>query len=408
MGHSNEAVVSKDNVTLGALSPRLFRMGILAGIVGLGGAAALGIRAADHGERLMHTYLVSFMFCMSLALGGLFFTILQHLTRAGWSASVRRIAELLAGTLPVMAVLALPIVVPMLMGNAGLYEWVDHSLVEHDHLLHKKAAYLNVPFFVVRFALFFAIWTVLSRFFLRRSTAQDTSGDPVHTVRMQSASPVAMLLFGISITFFSFDFMMTLSPRWFSTMFGVYYFGGTLMSMFAIMSLIAMGLQRSGRLVHSVSQEHYHDLGKLLFAFVFFWGYIAFSQFMLIWYANVPEETEWYLHRMQGPWAYVSLLLLFGHFVIPFLGLISRHVKRNRKGLAFWAVYLLVMHWVDLYWLVMPSFDEHHTPFGLMDICCFIGLAGLLMATWAYLARRRPLIALKDPRMNEALAFENV
>jgi hypothetical protein len=179
------------------------------------------------------------------------------------------------------------------------------------------------------------------------------------------------------------------------------------MGMFATLIVTTMGLQWIGRIKESVNVEHFHDLGKFMFAFVFFWGYIGFSQFMLIWYANLPEETEWYQPRMHGAWIPVSLVILFGHFVIPFLGLISRHVKRNRRALAFWAVYLLAMQWIDLYWIIMPSLDEATPLFGLPEVACFVGLLGLYVACFAYLARSRSLIPLKDPHLGESLAFQN-
>jgi hypothetical protein len=182
---------------------------------------------------------------------------------------------------------------------------------------------------------------------------------------------------------------------------------------FAAIILFAMALQIFGRLKTSITIEHYHDLGKLLFAFVIFWGYIAFSQYLLIWYANIPEETNWYLIRQTGPWVWVSLALLFGNLLIPFCGLLSRHAKRHKWSLAFWSVWLLAMHWLDLYWLIMPSLSvrtgTHATtlPFGPVDVCLFLGIGGIYVAGIIHVAGKHPLLPLADPRLEESLAFEN-
>ena len=216
-----------------------------------------------------------------------------------------------------------------------------------------------------------------------------------------------MACFVLSLTFFAVDFLMSLEPKFISTMFGVYYFAGCAMSFFATTAVLSRFMQASGRLKHSINTEHYHDVGKFMFGFVFFWGYIAFSQYMLIWYANIPEETEWFQQRQTGGWLYFSLLLLFGHFVLPFAGLLSRHVKRNLVALTSWAIFLLGMEWVDLYWLIMPSASEAGPPLSLMDLTCWVGMAGVFVAHFGFMARGKRLVPVQDPRIAESLAFEN-
>jgi hypothetical protein len=201
---------------------------------------------------------------------------------------------------------------------------------------------------------------------------------------------------------------MSLDPMWFSTIFGVYYFAGCVLSAHAVLILVLMWLQGNKRLVRAITTEHFHDIAKMMFAFVIFWAYIAFSQFMLIWYANLPEETAWYRHRVEGPWWYVAWALVLGHFALPFLGLMSRHVKRNRRALAFWAIWLLVLHWVDLYWLVMPNFSAGHLPLHVLDLTCTVGLLCLFVAAAAYKARNVNLVPTRDPRLAQSLAFENL
>ncbi len=377
------------------------------------GAVALGIafalsRLDENGLRYFyHAYLVSFTFYLSISLGALFFVMLQHATRAAWSVTVRRLAEIVSANIVYLAVLFLPILLPMFFGESRLYEWVDAEVMAEHEVLAHKSPYLNVPFFSVRCAIYFIVWIGMAFYFRRQSLAQDTSGDPALTVRMERFSPVALLLFAASVTFASFDWLMSLEPAWFSTIFGLYFYSGTVVAFLAVVILFALALNRSNCLVSIITVEHYHDLGKLLFAFVVFWGYIAFSQYMLIWYANIPEETVWYLARQDGPWAGVSIVLLFGHLLIPLLGLVSRSAKRKTAILAFWALWMLVFHWIDIYWLVMPSLDAEQLPGGLVDVCCLVGLGGLYLAGTLHLAGDRPLVPLKDPRLGDSLAFEN-
>ena len=200
---------------------------------------------------------------------------------------------------------------------------------------------------------------------------------------------------------------MSLEPMWFSTIFGLYFFAGSVVGFLALLILFAIVVQQGGLIRHSITIEHYHDLGKLLLAFVVFWGYMAFSQYMLIWYANIPEESVWYLVRQTGPWKWITVGLLFGNLLIPFVCLLPREVKRRKILLGACAVWLLGVHWIDLYWLVLPTFAPDHLPFGAIDICCIVALACLFAAGTLRIARGRNLIPVRDPRLNESLAFEN-
>ena len=267
-------------------------------------ALVFGFMRGDTLHYFLHAYLVSFCFYLSISLGALFFVALQHASRAGWSVAVRRVAEIMAANTLVMAVLFLPILLPLLFGNTALYQWLDPAVVAADHVLAGKSAYLNLPFFVVRAVAFFAVWGGLVWYFWRRSLEQDDSGDANLTLRMERVSYPALLLFAVTITFAAFDWIMSLTPHWYSTIFGVYYFAGAVVGFLAAVILALITLQKTGHLTSTITLEHYHELGKLLFAFIVFWGYIAFSQYMLIWYANIPEETVWYLPRQQGPVAH--------------------------------------------------------------------------------------------------------
>ena len=249
--------------------------------------------------------------------------------------------------------------------------------------------------------------TGLARFFYRTSVKQDSTHDPALTRRMEVVSAPGMVLFALSLNFAAFDLLMSLDPHWFSTIYGVYYFACSVLLFFAVMPKILVWLQAQGLMKNAVTIEHYHDIGKFMFAFTVFWAYIAFSQYMLIWYGNIPEETEWFLKRQTGGWTAISLTLLFGHFVLPFLMLISRHVKRRPVLLAVIGVYVAVMCWIDMYWLVIPEFSPGVARFGLLDILVYLGIAGIYSAVIAWRLGRTSLIPEGDPRLQESLAFEN-
>jgi hypothetical protein len=330
-----------------------------------------------------------------------------------------------------------PIVLLVLMGKgAALYHWADATVYEagsehFDAVLTKKQFFFNPIFWTLRAVFYFAVWAVAARMLFGQSVAQDVSGDLAHTHRMQKFSPLCMVLYVLTQTLAVVDWVMSLEPHWFSTMYGVYFFVASLGGFFSLISISMWLLQRSGRLREVITPEHYQDIGKLLFGFgVMFWGYIAFSQYMLVWYGNIPEETGWYITRQLGGWRKVSLLLLFGHLCVPFVLLISRHPKRIKGVLAIMAVWLLCMHYVDVYWLVMPrtpadllaqapTYDQlvdtvrqSGADLGfhphLLDLTTLIGLASVTVALTARRLRNCDLIPTQDPRLAESLAFENI
>ncbi len=299
-----------------------------------------------------------------------------------------------------MAVLAIPLV----LGMRHLYPWTNLEPVAHDPLLQGKQPYLNVPFFVIRLAVYFIVWVGLCPVVSPPLAGAGPQRRVRLTARMQRASAPSLVVFALTISFAAFDLLMSLDPHWYSTMFGVYYFSGSVVGFFALLPVITILLQRSGRLANAITPEHYHDMGKLVFAFTVFWAYIAFSQFMLIWYANIPEETGWMIRRTTGGWAGVSWLLLFGHFVVPFFVLLSRFVKRRRRLLILPAIWVLAMHWVDIYWLVMPEAQMGQTRATLrpVDLTCLIGMGGL------YVGLSRALVARPVARSGEGPAAGRV
>ncbi len=372
------------------------------GLIALGASFAIG--GGLHGKQVAFSYLTGFVYWLTIALGGLFFVLLHYLARSGWSVVVRRLAEHVMGTLPLFAVLFIPVI----FGMHSLYHWTHEDAVAADELLQHKTPYLNTGFFLARAAIYFVAWTLLAVFFWRQSTRQDSNGEIGTTKRLQTLSAPAMVLFGITLTFAAFDWLMSLEPHWFSTIFGVYVFAGCVVSIFALLILLVLRLKSAGALTQVVTWEHFHDMGKLLFGFVVFWAYIGFSQFMLIWYANIPEETFWFELRWEEPgWRWASIFLAVGHFVVPFFFLISQPVKRNGLAMTIGAVWMLFMHYVDIYWLVMPTLHHEHFQLSILDFTCWLGVGGLFFAALGFLMQRGALVPLRDPRLAESLAFEN-
>lgn len=373
-------------------------------------------------------YINAFMFALALGLGGLGFTIIQHLVRANWSIVVRRIAEHAMFTLPFIALAGLPLV----FGPAGLavFEWMNVEEVLHDPMLKAKAAYLNASAFKARYLFYVALWFVVCGLLWKWSQDQDKAkkAEEIEALsyKMRFTAPIALLVFAGSLTFGAFDFMMSLDPHWFSTIFGVYYFAGIMLSFHSFLVIMVFLLQRSGMLKDVVTPEHYHDLGKFMFGFTVFWTYIGFSQYFLIWYANVPEETHWFQYRAHGDWLSLSLLVVFGRFVIPFFLLLPRGVKRNPNTLIYLACWILFMEFVDMAWLTQPPFAHHaaahaeaagavevaeyfhhHITITFADVGFLIGFVGLFLALFGYSFTRSKLVPINDPRLEDSLNHEN-
>jgi hypothetical protein len=397
--------LAPERVALPAGHP-LARLTPVAAAVGLLALVATFALGGGDGHQLHASYLVAFLYWWTVALGGLFFVLSQYASRAGWSVAVRRLAEHTAGTLPLFAVLFIPVA-----AGIELFHWSHADATVHDELLAGKAAYLNPGFFYVRAAAYLAVWAFLGWWFRRRSLQQDVSRDPRTTKLLQSASAPALVVFAVTLTFASFDWIMSLDPHWYSTIFGVYVFSGSTVAILALVTILAVACESWGQeppLEGLVTAEHYHDLGKLLFGFVVFWAYIAFSQFMLIWYGNIPEETAWYAERLHGTWRGATLALALGHFVLPFFYLIFRRVKRRRSTLVAGCVWLLAVHYLDLYWLAMPAIHPEGFAPSLLDLTAFVGVGGLFLAAVGWLARKPALLPVGDPRLPESLSFENM
>jgi hypothetical protein len=380
------------------------------------------------GKHFLHSYLVGYMGVLGVCLGGLVFVLIQHITRAGWSVVVRRVAENLAAALPVMALLF----VPILLGMDTLYgHWTNADPA--DGVLAGKSSWLNPGFFYGRAAAYFAIWIAMALYFRAKSIEQDETGDPAISLRLSRLAAPGLLVFALTITFAAFDWVMALDPHWFSTIFGVAFFAGAYMAFYAWMVVFLRWLGSQGYLSDAVSTEHYHDLGKLLFTFMIFWTYTNFSQYMLIWYANLPEETHWFLVRANNGWATIGRALILGHFFFPFAFLMSRHVKRNKWALVFGSACMLVIHCIDMQFLILPGSEHHGAAHGgeavrettheaavatsdvamylhqidWADFGCFLGLLAIVTGVVIFNIRRTTLLPQRDPRLAESLHFLN-
>lgn len=359
-------------------------------------------------SRAIFSYLYAFIVTLTLGLGSMAFVLIQHVTRAGWSVVVRRIPESVIALMPLFILLFLPIAI----FSHDIFPWTHADHI--DAVLEKKVGYLNVEFFLMRSFGYLLMWSVIGVWFYRVSLAQDVGGKFQLTKNMQAVSAPAIIIFGLTLTFAAFDWVMSLQPHWYSTIFGVYFFAGSLLFGLSFMTLMCMLLQRAGLLKGVITSEHYHDLGKLLFGFTIFWAYIAFSQFMLYWYGNVPEEIEFYTHRMHNGWDKISWALPVIHFFLPFFGLMSRALKRVRLILTINCLWVIAVHFIDLYWLIIPGYhdpsvEEGPTPLQvtLSDTLVLVGMLALVFGCFLFVLCRRKIVALGDPRLKEALAFEN-
>lgn len=389
------------NITLrGFLAERFPAVAYLVGAVGVALSVLSYIQNSHH---FFYAYLVAYCFYLAITLGSMFFVIIQHLSRAGWSVVVRRIPELIMNNIALMALFFVPII----FGMHDLYHWTDVAHVQHDPILLGKSGYLNQPFFLVRAVVFFALWAWLANKFFKKSVEQDLTSDKFITLNLQKASTYAVLIYALTQTFAIIDWVMSITPHWYSTMFGVYFFAVSMVVALAFITFIFMLLRRSGFLTDIVTVEHYHDLGKLLYGFNIFWTYIAFSQYFLIWYANIPEETVWFMEHFNGSWNTVAIVLALGHFVVPFLGFMSRHAKRNLAVHFGFLIWMFVMTYVDLYWIIMPAIDKAGISFSLMHLAPFVGIGGFYIGALFNRMKKHALIPEQDPRLEESLSFEN-
>jgi hypothetical protein len=394
MGHS---------VSVEKVEPKKFELPgngkvVLLAMMGLGVAGLAAGFVVDK-ERVWHAYLTSYFYFASLAIGGLFFTAIQHAVRAGWSVNIRRISESMVAFMPIVAGGGLV----LLAAGSDLYLWLDKEVVAKDAILSGKEGYLNLGFWAVRMVMYAGLWLFFGKTIVDYSVAQDKDGDEKWTHRLVPFSVAFLLVFALSYSLFSVDLLMSLEPHWFSTIFGVYCFAGLFQSTLAFMILMILFCRSQGWVTGLMTMEHVHDVAKFLKGFTVFWAYIAFSQFMLIWYANLPEETVFYLHRSHGGWMYISLSLLVFKFVVPFVALLPRWAKRTPRHLVMVCSLVLIMQYVDIYWMVYPNYTHDFVAFSWMEVLTFIGFAGAFLFMVSRWLGKHNLVPIKDPRIHESL-----
>ncbi|HEY6232341.1 MAG TPA: hypothetical protein VIW64_13860 [Pyrinomonadaceae bacterium] len=344
-------------------------------------------------RQFFHSYLFGFTFWTGISVGSLALLMLQHLTGGGWGLVIRRVLEAATRTLPLVAILF----VPILLGAHSLYSWTDAQVLAEHPVLLEKSKYLNLSFFTVRAAIYFAIWLTFMFFLNRWSLLQDRTADRRLVKRMRMLSGPGMVLFVFTVTFASIDWFMSLDPLWSSTIYGFIFVAAWAMSALAFTIAVMAWLSREEPMNKVVAQLHFHDLGKLLLALVMLWAYFAFSQFLIIWSGNLPEEIGWYLPRTRGAWGAIALAVVILHFAFPFLFLLSRSLKRNASKLVIVAVLILVMRLVDLLWMIAPTFTGEHFHLSWMDFVAPLAVGGLWLALFARELGRRALIPINDP-----------
>jgi hypothetical protein len=363
--------------------------------IGVGAAAILVCALAGFGNptQLLRSYLVAYIFWVGGALGCLALLMIQHVTGGAWGVAIRRLLESGARTLPMMALLFVPIA----LGLGRLYEWAEPERVAHDPLLQHKAFYLNVPFFLGRTVFYFVAWTLVVRALSRWSWRQDESFDPKPSERLELISRGGLVLLGLTMTFAAVDWAMSLEPHWFSTIYGVIFMGGNALTAFALVIPVAALLSAHPPLKGLISNDQLSDLGKLLLAFVMLWAYFSLSQFLITWSGNLPEEITWYLARTRGGWQWVALVIIAFHFALPFVLLLSRRLKRRASSIAVVALCLVVMRFIDVFWMITPAWDPSRITVHLLDLAAVLALGGVWVWLFIRQLEGRPLLPLRDP-----------
>jgi hypothetical protein len=370
--------------------------GLLAGVIG----AFLNV------DQFLRSWLIGFLFCLGLSMGALGLLMLQYMSGGQWGLVTRRICEAATRNLPFVALLF----IPLLFGLPRLYPWAVPGAAQTDHVIQMKSLYLNVPFFIIRAIVFFAVWTLGSWLLNSWSAAQDRGEVAVHpadTRRFSAISAPGLVIYVVTMSFAAIDWIMSLDPHWYSTIFGFILVAGQGLAGFALVIAVLSALSDVEPLATYLSARlHFLDLGKLLLAFVMLWAYFSFSQLLIIWSGNLPEEIPFYYVRFHGGWQYVSALILVGHFTLPFILLLSRDLKRRPNLLAQVAIGILFMRVVDLVWLVEPMFKHDGFPIHWMDVALPVGLTGVWVFLFARNLRSRPLLPLNDPFFKEAFAHD--
>lgn len=381
---------------VGRFQQRAMMVGILFGLASLSGAFV-------NIEQFFRAYLIGFVFWIGITLGCLGLLMLQYLTSGAWGTVIRRVLEAGTRTLPLMIILFVPLAV---FGLTHIYQWVHPDLIKDEaarKIIEQKHLYLNTSFFWVRAGIYFLVWGGLVWFLNKWSRENDRTADSKYLSWLTKLSGPGIVFFVFMVSFASFDWVMSLDAEWFSTIFGLLFVVNWVLSAFAFVITVMVLLSTRKPMLGVVAPAHFHDMGKLLLAFVMLWAYFSFSQYLIIWSGNIPEETKWYLHRLRGGWGYIGLALVLLHFALPFVLLLSRDLKRNARTLMGVALLVFVMRFVDLTWLIVPEFHRGELHFDWMDFVVPIGFGGVWLWYFAWQLKKRPLFPFNDPALEEAI-----
>jgi len=366
-------------------------------IVGVIGLIMCAVGAVFHPAQFLQSYLFAYMFTLGLALGSMAILMLQYLTSGDWGVVIRRTLEAAMRTLPWLAAGFLPIA----LGVRELYVWARPAQAQE---LDFRTGYLNVPFFMVRAIIYFAVWLAMAHRLDRWSREEDRGAALGWLKRLRRLSGPGLVIYGVTITFAAFDWLMSLNPEWFSTIFGLLIIGGQALSATAFAILVAALLSTREPMAGVFQPRHFHDLGKVMLAFVMVWAYLAFSQLLIIWAGNLPREITFYLPRLQSSWRWIGVLLIVLHFALPFALLLSRDLKRRAGLLAALAGLVIVMRVIDLFWLVAPEFRRQGLMVSWFDPVTVIGICGVWLALFIRELKARPMLPLRDPHLADALS----
>ena len=375
------------------------RLGKTALSIGLGALAFFIVLGLRNPVQFLRSYLFAFIFWLGLPLGCTALRLIHNLVSGTWGFPLRRPLEAATKTLPMMLIL----VIPLLLRLPVLYSWADPAKVAADPLLQYKHAYLNVPFFILRTVIYFSFWIFVTSRINKWSREQDATGEAGLTQRIKNLSAPSLLIFGLTVTFASIDWIMSLEPHWTSTIFGMIFMVSEVLAAMSLLTVTVIRLSKEKSLNGMVKPKLLNDYGNLLLVFTMLWAYLSFSQFLIIWGANLRDEVPWYLSRARGGWAGVAITLIVFHFAVPFLLLLTRFVKRRAEMLRTVATLLLVMSVADIFWLLTPAFNPAGPVFHPTDWLAIVGIGGLWLWRYASELQGRPLLPLNDPRLKALL-----
>jgi hypothetical protein len=382
---------------IGRLQQRCLMAGVLGGVL-------LGMGAFLQPDQFFRAYLMAFLFWLGVSIGCLAILMLQYLSGGGWGIIIRRLLEAATRVFPLMALLF----IPLLFGLHRLYPWTHADLVNASEVLKHKQFYLNVPFFIGRAVFYFAVWLVLSYLLNSWSSRQDETADIGITRKLQVLSGPGIVLYGLTVSFAAIDWIMSLEPEWYSTIYGFLVMAGQALSAMAVIIAVLAMLAKQEPLASVVQAKHFQDLGKLMLTFVMLWAYMGFSQLLIIWSGDLPDEIPWYLRRFQGGWQKVGILLVVFQFALPFALLLSRNLKRYSRTLVLVAGLVFIMRFVDLFWMTAPSFSveggKTHVSVSWMNIVAPVAIGGLWLAAFFWQLKKRPILPLHEPYWEEEFA----